>query len=125
MLFADHREVDLLVKKKGRCYLKDAMSPAIKRSRSGKRQGPDLKPLTYNVDKVHLNISKKDKLNMATLLERSSTYFSSTRFVNIIYLDSFPVIDQKQHGVAKSPIGYLDIVDAPVTYISTVYHACN
>ena len=71
MLFADHREVDLLVKKKGRCNLKDAMSPAIKRCRSGKRQGPDLKPLTCNVDKVHLNISKKDKLNMATLLERS------------------------------------------------------
>ena len=125
MLFADHREVDLLVKKKGRCYLKDAMSPAIKRCRSGKRQGPDLKPLTDNVDKVHLNISKKGKLNMATLLERSSIYFSSTRFVNILHFGSFPIIDQEQHGVAKSSIGYLDIVDAPVTYIFTVYHACN
>ena len=101
------------------------MSPAIKRCRSGKRQGPDLKPSTDNVDKVHLNTSKKGKLNMATLLERSSTYFSSTRVVNIIHLDSFPVIDQKQHGVSKSSIGYLDITDAPVTYISTVYHACN
>ena len=46
------------------------MSPAIKRNRSGKRQGPDLKPLKDNVGKVHLNISKKGKLNMATLLER-------------------------------------------------------
>ena len=70
VLFADDQEVDLLVKKKWRCYLKDAMSPAIKRNRSGKRQGPDLKPLKDNVGKVHLNISKKGKLNMATLLER-------------------------------------------------------
>ena len=125
VLFADDQEVYVLVKKKRRCYLKDVISPAIKRCKLEKRQGTDLKPLTDNVGKVHLNLSKKGKLNMATLLERSSTYFSSTRFVNIIYLDSFPVIDQKQHGVAKSPIGYLDIVDAPVTYISTVYRACN
>ena len=46
------------------------MSPAIKRGRSGKRQGPDLKSLKDNVGKVHLNISKKGKLNMATFLER-------------------------------------------------------
>ena len=70
------------------------MPPVIKRCRSGKRQGLDLKPLKDNVGKVHLNGSKKGKLNMATLLERSSTYFSSTRFVNILHLDSFPVIDQ-------------------------------
>ena len=69
VLFADDQEVDLLVKKKWRCYLKDAMSPVIKRCRSGKRQGPDLKPLKDNVGKVRLNISKKAKLNMATLLE--------------------------------------------------------
>ena len=57
------------------------MSSAIKRCRSGKREGPDLKPLTENAGKVYLNISKK----------ANSTYFSSTRFLNILQLDSWTV----------------------------------
>ena len=117
-LFADDQVVDLLFKKKWRCYLKDAMSSAIKRCRSGKRQSPDLKPLTENVGKVHCNISKKGKLNIF-LLNKIPQHTS------VGQLDSFPVIDQKQHGVAKSSIGYLVIIDTPATYISTVYHACN
>ena len=94
------------------------MSSAIKRCRSGKRQGPDLKLLTENVGKVHRNISKKGKFNIF-LLNKIPQHTS------VGQLDSFPVIDQKQHGVAKSSIGYLDIIDTPATYISTVYHACN
>ena len=96
------------------------MSSAIKRCRSGKRQGPDLKPLTENVGKVYLNISKKGKFNIF-LLNKIPQHTS------VGQLDSFPVIDQKQHqhGVTKSSIGYLDIIDAPATCISTIYHACN
>ena len=101
-------------KKKCRRSLKDAKISMIKPYKTGKEKV--LMPLT-ELEEREFILADQDKINLIWLLCRKESIPqvipSST---------GFQILIRDKVVVLKSSLGYLDVIDAPATDISTVYH---
>ena len=103
-------------KKKCRRSLKDVKVPMIKPYKTGKRKGPEPMPLT-ELEEGEFILADQDKINLIRLLCRKESIPQV-----IPSWTGFQILIRDKVVVLKSSLGYLDVIDAPATDISTVYH---
>ena len=103
-------------KRKCRRSLNDAPVKVLPSYSTGKRCGPQPMSITQNDERAFL-LADQEKINLAWILSRTISIPQI-----IPSWTGFQISIRDNLTVVKTPVGYLDSIDAPATEISTVYH---